>query len=657
MYFKTPLTDHPQQDHRSLIIGGQDAPKGRYPYFASFDHWGGGVLIAPDIILTAGHCNPPPEQPVKVRVNHYKFQSNDLSQEPDDDETFSIVTKERHPNWYTISWDEAVNDFNIFKLSGFSKVPPVKLNRNPNVPVAGDRVTVIGMGSTDPNPETFEATAATTLQQVQLKIMAHDKCEASHDPKRPNTTYAGRIFEDRMVCTSGGHRNERDACAFDSGSPLLMSLPITMDDNNTETTSNNDDDYQDVVVGVVSWGEDCADPYFPAVNARVSFAMDWISKTVCELSDADPSQLTDFGCDGTEHKKAMATSTTSLGERIRRWFSSWAHPPKSTSTTATTTTTQQTLVEEGLVVEEEGQHGISLLCLRHHPVRLWCGILMVILLAYRYYTRQQDANSVLPSYWSSGKQDSLLLKGTPAQLYGSMISKENQDYCNSNALDGIQTYGWVPSQELSHDDNMLDLLLLITRNSICREGHMGCILTRPFQQNNNCDSMTTPLSNIPNGTDMLLDSIVAVSNNGPFYSATSSDVHAEIVGVGKCARQGISTHGCTAYVTMAPCKNCLAALVKAGIRRIVYFRKTPLYLEEIAQQADHKLVLQAVSHVSDEQKARMNDWVAKYKQQNGGVQEEEEIARQRLERKREKKEKAVQKEQRILQAQQKHNKA
>ncbi|CAB9521180.1 Tryptase beta-2 [Seminavis robusta] len=276
-------SSHVDASHRSLIIGGHNAQPGRYPYFATFDHFGGGILIAPDIILTAGHCNPPLDQPVKVRINHDKFQSTDFAKEPEDEETFSIVKIVQHPDFYTISWDETVNDYNIFKISGFSKETPVKLNRDATLALDGQIVAVIGMGSMKPDPATFVETSATTLQEVDLTVLSHDQCEEAFDPARPDQAYKGRIFEDRMICTSGGPHNEKDACAFDSGSPLLL-------------TSDNSNQSEDLVVGLVSWGEECADPFFPAVNARVSFAMKWIDETVCALSDADPSLLTEFGC-------------------------------------------------------------------------------------------------------------------------------------------------------------------------------------------------------------------------------------------------------------------------------------------------------------------------------------------------------------------------
>ena len=98
------------------------------------------------------------------------------------------------------------------------------------------------MGSTLPDPKLFESSAATTLQEVNLQIISQAQCEASADPHRPNQAYQGRIFEDCMLCTTGGPNNTRDACAFDSGSPLLL-------------TTTNSHVREDTVVGLVSWGQ------------------------------------------------------------------------------------------------------------------------------------------------------------------------------------------------------------------------------------------------------------------------------------------------------------------------------------------------------------------------------------------------------------------
>jgi hypothetical protein len=47
-----------QQQTRGLVIGGNVAESDRYPYFVHFNDIScGGSLIAPDIVLTAGHVS------------------------------------------------------------------------------------------------------------------------------------------------------------------------------------------------------------------------------------------------------------------------------------------------------------------------------------------------------------------------------------------------------------------------------------------------------------------------------------------------------------------------------------------------------------------------------------------------------------------------
>lgn len=46
--------------------------------------------------------------------------------------------------------------------------------------------------------------------------------------------------------------------------------------------------------------------------------------------------------------------------------------------------------------------------------------------------------------------------------------------------------------------------------------------------------------------------------------------HAEANAVAQAARHGISLQGATAYITLAPCYNCVKLLAAAGIRRVYY---------------------------------------------------------------------------------------
>ncbi|KAJ8711584.1 hypothetical protein PYW08_008538 [Mythimna loreyi] len=66
-----------------------------------------------------------------------------------------------------------------------------------------------------------------------------------------------RVTEN-MICAGILDVGGKDACQGDSGGPLY---------------------YDDILVGVVSWGRGCADPFYPGVSARVASYTDWIVAT------------------------------------------------------------------------------------------------------------------------------------------------------------------------------------------------------------------------------------------------------------------------------------------------------------------------------------------------------------------------------------------
>ncbi|GKY96967.1 hypothetical protein MPSEU_000655700 [Mayamaea pseudoterrestris] len=130
-----------------------------------------------------------------------------------------------------------------------------------------------------------------------------------------------------------------------------------------------------------------------------------------------------------------------------------------------------------------------------------------------------------------------------------------------------QTFDWKPLDEIPEDENWMDLLLLVTRSSKLKQGSMACILVQPM-----------PIEDTIRFDSLLSDymsRIASIGTNQSLYSENSSDIHAEIVAIGQAARRkqdttfASPTEGCTAYITMPPCRNCFAALYVAGIRRIV----------------------------------------------------------------------------------------
>ncbi|KAL7541540.1 hypothetical protein ACHAXR_011698 [Thalassiosira sp. AJA248-18] len=254
------------------IIGGSPTPTNRFPYAASLlntetlTHVCGGTLIAPDIVLTAGHCSTFFES-VQVGL-HNKTSTNNNNNNTNT--TFDHLVVETH-----IAHDKysnvIMNDFAIAKLYGTSSVQPVRINNRRNVPIVDQSLTVMGWGITTEGEST---TQSDVLNSVQVSSLSNGECETSSGEYEGEiVSYEGYIVNNMMCAWSV----DKDACQGDSGGPLIL--------------STGNEAGGDVQVGVVSWGLGCALDAFPGVYARISAEYDWIRSEVCRLSVDPPEYL------------------------------------------------------------------------------------------------------------------------------------------------------------------------------------------------------------------------------------------------------------------------------------------------------------------------------------------------------------------------------
>ncbi|XP_010080959.1 PREDICTED: transmembrane protease serine 5-like, partial [Pterocles gutturalis] len=110
----------------------------------------------------------------------------------------------------------------------------------------GTQCWVSGWGYTRPD----QAQVTETLKEALVPLIGTKKCNSS-------CMYAGELTA-RMLCAGYLH-GKVDACQGDSGGPLVCQDQFTWR-----------------LVGIVSWGQGCAEPNHPGVYTNVAQLLPWI---------------------------------------------------------------------------------------------------------------------------------------------------------------------------------------------------------------------------------------------------------------------------------------------------------------------------------------------------------------------------------------------
>lgn len=204
-------------DHSGVtpkIVGGGDADQ-TYSFMVSLQqggqHFCGGSLIKPDLVVTAAHCVVD-QDPASVSMRIGSIQHASGGEEA---QAASITV---HPNY---DGQSPGNDIALVKLAAPAQSAPINLAAQAP---AGTKSRLLGWGQTCPEPGACGA--PDTLQQLDVEVLDAAQC----------TDIDGSV----ELCTSNPNGNA-GACYGDSGGPQIVDNGGTFELVGVTSRSGNGD--------------------------------------------------------------------------------------------------------------------------------------------------------------------------------------------------------------------------------------------------------------------------------------------------------------------------------------------------------------------------------------------------------------------------------
>lgn len=244
-----------QTSFSSRIIGGEPAEKGQWSFMtalirsqASNSYQGqfcGASYLGDGWVLTAAHC----VERINFNDFHVHIGVHDLLRASIEGERAEIKAVYVNESYADVS--DYSNDIALIELKSKPNADAVALKTTEGDLSEGQLLTVMGWGNTI-SDRNQTPQYPSVLRQVDLPYVLRATCQNLGDD------YSD--IGDDAIC-AGFPKGKKDSCQGDSGGPLVY--------------SHNGGIEQ---VGVVSWGNGCAQPDAYGVYANVAYFQDWIAE-------------------------------------------------------------------------------------------------------------------------------------------------------------------------------------------------------------------------------------------------------------------------------------------------------------------------------------------------------------------------------------------
>jgi trypsin len=264
------------------VVGGKSATDGQFPYVANVQIMGSfgctGTLIAPDWVLTAGHCGSATGSatmglvptPVAWPASAYQVVLGTVHADGSGGETHG-VSQVLVDSDYIVT-NGTGNDVTLMKLDTPTKIAPMPIAAvgERSIWRPGALTTIAGFGTTSENASDPPA----TMQYAQVPITTDDYCAQAYPSGLSEVGDDGSFDAKTMVC-AGYPQGGTDTCEGDSGGPLLAALPHG--------------GYH--LAAATSFGAGCAEAGKPGVYARLAEGpiRTWLHGLVPEAFAPEPA--------------------------------------------------------------------------------------------------------------------------------------------------------------------------------------------------------------------------------------------------------------------------------------------------------------------------------------------------------------------------------